>query len=159
VRNVLKDGLLFEQTLGANPFRFGFIGSTDTHNGTGGNTDEADWTGGGGNGDSSPARQIGDEVRNNPGGLAVAWAEENSRDAVFAALGRREPYATSGTRPVVRFFAGNLDGVTCGSSDLVHAAYLGGTPMGGEMGPLRGDASPRFVVWAMKDPGTIVNPG
>jgi Protein of unknown function (DUF3604) len=159
VRNALKDGLLFEQTLGANPFRFGFIGSTDNHNGTGGVVDESGWQGGEGNNDSSPARQISEDDRNNPGGLAVVWAEENSRDAIFDALRRRETYATSGTRPVIRFFAGNLDGVACGSSDLVHAAYLSGTPMGGEIGPLRGDASPRFVVWAMKDPGTLAEPG
>jgi len=105
VRNTLKDGLALEDRLGTNPFRLGFVGSTDNHDGAAGSVDESGWAGGQGNNDSSPARQIGSNVRNNPGGLAVAWAEENSRDALFSALKRRETYATSGTRPVVRFFA------------------------------------------------------
>jgi hypothetical protein len=157
VRNVLKDGLRFEETLGVNPFRLGFIGSTDTHNATGGNVEEAGWEGGGGNNDSSPARQI-EDGRNNPGGLAVVWAEENSRDAVFEALHRRETYATSGTRPLVRFFGGDLRDVTC-ASDFVRDAYATGAPMGGELGPVRGERSPRFAIWAMKDPGTATRPG
>ncbi len=159
IRNALKDGLAFEDRLGANPFRFGFVGSTDNHDGAAGSVAENGWTGGQGNNDSSPARQIGDNVRTNPGGLAVAWAEENSRDALFAAFKRRETYATSGTRPVVRFFAGDLAGVRCGSPGLVHDAYVSGTPMGGEIGPVHGARSPTFVVWAAKDPGTADAPG
>jgi hypothetical protein len=98
-------------------------------------------------------------MRTNPGGLAVVWAEENSRDALFDALRRRETYATSGTRPVVRFFGGDLAGVACGTSGFVHDAYASGTPMGGELGPVRGSRSPRFAVWAMKDPGSSALPG
>src|SRR5207237_3388745 len=131
-----------------------FTGSTDNHDGTAGNVAETSWPGGQGNNDSSPARLIGDHVRTNPGGLTVAWAEENSRDAIFAALKRRETYATSGTRPVVRFFGGELSDVDCGSTTLVHDAYASGTPMGGELGAVRGARSPRFAVWATKDPGT-----
>ena len=159
VREALKDGLAFEQTLGVNPFRMGFVGSSDNHNGAGGSVAERDWVGGGGQNDATPERQIGDSMRNNPGGLAVAWAEENSRDAIFSAFRRRETYATSGTRPVLRFFAGTLDGVACGKSDFVERAYVTGTPMGGEIGAVRGDKSPRFVVWAQKDPGTSAVPG
>jgi hypothetical protein len=159
VRNTLKDGLFFEQTLGVNPFQLGFIGSTDTHNATGGNTEEVNWTGGQGNSDSSPARQIGGELRTNPGGLAVVWAEENSRDALFAALRRRETYATSGTRPIVRFFGGRLRDVDCGAADLVERAYEDGTPMGGQLGPVHDERSPRFAVVAAKDPGTPMQPG
>ena len=118
VRNALKDGLAFEETLGVNPFRFGFVGSTDTHDATPGNADERGWAGGQGNNDATPERQIRDSSSNNPGGLAVVWAEENSRDAIFSALRRRETYATSGTRPVVRFFAGGLAGVACGAPRL-----------------------------------------
>jgi hypothetical protein len=154
VRNTLKDGVLLEETLGVNPFRMGFVGSTDTHNATAGNVDEVTWEGAQGNGDASAPRQIADDVRNNPGGLAVVWAEENSRDAIFAALARRETYATTGIRPVVRFFAGTLDGLDCANADFAEAGYRGGTPMGGEIGPVRGDASPRFAVMAAKDPGT-----
>ena len=159
IRNALKDGLAFEDQLGANPFRFGFVGSTDNHDGAAGSVAENGWLGGQGNNDSSPSRQIGDNMRTNPGGLAVAWAEENSRDALFAAFKRRETYATSGTRPVVRFFAGDLAGVACGSPSLVHDAYVSGAPMGGEIGAVHGLRSPTFVAWAAKDPGTVATPG
>jgi hypothetical protein len=159
LRSVLEDGMSFEETIGVNPFRYGFIGSTDTHNGNGGDVDERDWAGGQGRNDGSDASRIRDNLRTNPGGLAVAWAEENSRDAIFSALKRRETYATTGTRPVVRFFAGSLDGVTCGTADFVERAYATGTPMGGEIGAVRGTESPRFAVWATKDPGTAAHPG
>jgi len=154
IRNTLKDGLVLEERLGVNPFRLGFVGSTDTHNATGGAVDEATWEGGQGNNDASLTIRIADGMRTNPGGLTVVWAEENSRDAIFAALRRRETFATSGTRPVVRFFAGRLAGVTCGSPDFVENGYATGTPMGGELGAVRGGKSPRFAVWAVKDPGT-----
>jgi hypothetical protein len=157
VRNALKDGLALEQKLGVNPFRLGFVGSTDNHDGAAGSVAETGWVGFEGNDDSSPARQIRDQMRTNPGGLAVAWAEENSRDAIFVALKRRETYATSGTRPVVRFFGGELRHVACGSPTFVRDAYAGGTPMGGELGPLA--RRPRFAVWAVKDPGTGAAPG
>ncbi len=159
VRNTLKDGLALEESLGVNPFQLGFAGGTDTHNATAGNTKEEGWEGGQGNNDSSPQRQIADEFRANPGGLTVAWAEENSRDALFDALRRRETYATSGTRPIVRFFAGSLPGVACGAADFVERAYRSGTPMGGELGAVRGNASPRFAVLAFKDAGTTTRPG
>src|SRR5262249_1720221 len=72
---------------------------------------------------------------------------------------RRETYATSGTRPVVRFFTGSLDGVTCGDGAFIERAYETGTPMGGEIGTVRDAKSPRFAVWAQKDPGTASVPG
>jgi len=159
VRNTLKDGLAFEQKLGVNPFRLGFVGSTDNHDGAAGSVAESGWGGGQGDNDSSPTRQIRDEARTNPGGLAVAWAEENSRDAIFSALRRRETYATSGTRPVVRFFAGDLAGVRCGAASFVRDAYASGTPMGGDLGLVSGARGPRFAVWAAKDPGTADAPG
>jgi hypothetical protein len=155
VRPTLEDGLSFEEKLGVNPFRFGFVGSTDTHDGTAGNTSEVNWPGGQGANDGSPALQISEQIRTNPGGLAVVWAEENSRDAIFSALARRETYATSGTRPIVRFFAGDLSDVTCGDAAFVEHAYASGTPMGGELGDVRGKKSPRFAVWAMKDPAGV----
>jgi hypothetical protein len=158
VRNTIADGLQLEESLGVNPFRFGFIASTDSHDAAPGNTEEQGYEGKDGNNDATPERQI-KGITNNPGGLAVVWAEENSRDAIFSALQRRETYATSGTRPVVRFFAGRLDGVACGNADFVARAYETGTPMGGELGAVRGDASPRFAVLAFKDPGTEAVPG
>jgi len=159
VRSTLQDGLALEESLGANPFRMGFVGGTDTHNSNAGDTEEDGWDGAQGNSDASPARRIGNDLRTNPGGLTVVWAEENSRDAIFAALERRETYATSGTRPAVRLFAGTLDGVSCDAPDLIAQAYATGTPMGGELGAVRFAASPRFAVLAAKDPGTDEVPG
>ena len=159
IRPTLEDGLAFEGTLGVNPFRFGFVGATDTHNGNGGDVAEQEWIGAQGRNDGSAETLISGNLRNNPGGLTVAWAEENSRDAIFSAFRRRETYVTSGVRPVVRFFAGTLDGVACGAPDFLERAYATGTPMGGEIGAVRGTASPRFAVWATKDPGTAAQPG
>jgi hypothetical protein len=165
VRNVLKDGVAFEQSLGINPFKLGFIGSTDTHNSTPGNTEETDWEGHGGNLDADAVGKLSADVfaasnmRSNPGGLAVVWAEENSRDAIFEALKRRETYATSGTRPAVRFFAGRYSRLACGGAGFLESAYKGGIPMGGTLGAVRGGRSPDFAVLAVKDPGTATLPG
>ncbi len=159
VRNTIADGLQLEESLGVNPFRFGFVASTDTHNAGPGNTEERSPAGTQGNNDATPERLIQSNFSSNAGGLAAVWAEENSRDAIFTALHRRETYATSGTRPVVRFFGGALADVACGAPDFVARAYQTGTPMGGEIGAVRGDASPRFAVLALKDPGTAAQPG
>ena len=95
----------------------------------------------------------------NPGGLTVIWAEENSRASLFAALKRREVYATSGTRPVVRFFGGwDYQDDMCASPELVAQGYAGGVPMGGDMKVRPEDQStgPKFVVSAAQDPGSPV---
>jgi hypothetical protein len=94
-----------------------------------------------------------------PGGLAVVWAEENSRDALFAAMRRREVYGTSGSRPILRFFGGREASLHCGDPAFVESAYAGGVPMGGDIGPVRGSRSPKFGVLAFKDPGTVSAPG
>jgi hypothetical protein len=93
-------------------------------------------------------------ARTNPGGLAVVWAEENSRDAIFEALRRRETYATSGTRPIVRFFGGwNYPADAC-NGDVASTGYQNGVPMGGDLPAAPSSrAAPRFVVSAMQDPG------
>jgi hypothetical protein len=160
VRNVLKDGLGFDRDWGVNPWKFGFVGSTDTHQSNPGNVEEDAFLKVQGNSPALPGLQLGgDSLRDNPGGLAVVWAEENSRDAVFAGLRRRESYATSGIRPALRFFAGDLEKVHCGDAGLLERAYTTGTPMGGDVGPTPGRRGPRFVVWAAKDPGTDARPG
>jgi hypothetical protein len=159
VRNILEKGLQQERQVGVNPFPLGFVGGTDTHNGTPGLVNEADFgaVGALGTRDATPAFMVtpyplgGIEAQ--PGGLTVAWAEENSRDAIFAALRRRETYATSGTRPTVRFFGGSLAGIGCGKGDFVERGYRGGVPMGGELGAVNGNESPRFAILATRDPG------
>jgi len=165
VRNALRAGLEHDERLGANPFRLGVVGSTDDHNAAPGNVEEPDYGKSGhvGGRERHPAsilaRVTPAGIEGNPGGLAVVWAEENSRDAIFAALRRREVYATSGTRPILRFFAGRQQGLSCDDPDFVARAYAGGAPMGATIGPVRGGASPRFAVLAQRDPGTVEQPG
>jgi hypothetical protein len=158
VRNALKDGLAFGQATGTNPFQHGFIGSTDTHSATPGGAEEDNYVGHLGRRDAG-YRNVQDHFFSNAGGHAVVWAEENSRDAIFAALHRKETYATSGTRLVVRFFAGaDLAADLCEAPDMVERAYRGGVPMGGRLvGPAA--ASPRFLVSALEDPGLPDHPG
>ena len=159
VRNALKDGLQLEQKTGVNPFIFGFIGSTDTHSATAGAAEENNFVGHLGWRDAG-FRGIQDHFSSNPGGHAVVWAQENSRDAIFNGLKRKETYATSGTRPTVRFFGGaELDKELCQSPDMVAQAYRQGVPMGGELSGSGAAGSPRFLVSAQKDPGTKNYPG
>ena len=151
VRNALKDGLLLKDRLGANPFMMGFIGSTDTHSAAPGSAEEDNYVGHLGRRDSQ-YNNVQDHFYSNPGGLAVVWAQENSRDSIFEAIRRKETYATSGTRPIVRFFAGDLDRQLCDSPDLIERAYEQGVPMGGTL--TAGANPPRFLVSAHKDAGT-----
>lgn len=162
VRNVLKEGLELEESLGTNPFRLGILASTDTHNSTAGMVNEEDYGTAGhlGTRDAVPEFTLAPPItaplggiEAHAGGLAVIWAEENSRDALFAALRRREVYGTSGTRPIVRFFGGDYDQDLCSSGNLIDTGYRRGVPMGGELGALRKKKSPVFAVLAMKDPG------
>ncbi len=159
-REALKRGLALEARLGANPFRFGLIASTDTHLGTPGLASERTFPGHGGAG-AADAEELPpglpDALEFGPGGLAVVWAEENTRDALFAAMQRREVYGTSGTRPVVRFFGGaDLPADLCEDPALVATGYAKGVPMGGS---LRATASaPRFSVLATMDPGSRDEP-
>lgn len=159
LRYALQEGLRQNDALGANPFKLGFVGSTDGHSSLPGGVVETDFgtTGHLGVRDGS-AQNILSKVApggitTNGGGLAVLWAEENSRDALFAAMRRREAYATSGTRPIVRFFGGRPPKNACDDPAFVEEGYARGVPMGGEIGPVLGRRSPRFAVMAMQDPG------
>ncbi len=158
IRNVLKDGLALGESRGLNPFKMGFIGSTDTHNAIPGAADERDYEGHLGRRDTA-WRNVQDHFQDNPGGLAVVWAEENSRDAIFSGMKRRETYATSGTRPTLRFFGGwSYPNDLCARGDLVQQAVRGGVPMGSDLPPPAG-TRPRFVVSALADPGSAGRPG
>ncbi|MBL9028151.1 MAG: DUF3604 domain-containing protein [Myxococcales bacterium] len=162
VRHALGRGLELFATLGVNPFSYGFIASTDTHLGTPGAVEERRFLGHGGAGltvrDALPPG-LPDRPWFNPGGLAVLWAEENSREALFAAMRRREAYGTSGPRIVLRVFGGyGYDDAICDAANLAEQGYAGGVPMGGILTPLAG-ASPRFVVSALRDAGTAELPG
>ena len=161
VRNALKLGLELERQLDVNPYKLGFIGSTDTHNGTPGGTDETDYQGHHGFEDGTPARRaLTPAIKSfspsrvkGSGGLAGVWAEQNTRAAIFAALKRRETFATSGTRITVRFFAGwDFPDKIDGSTDLAALGYARGVPMGGDLSAQDNATAPGFILWAMKDP-------
>lgn len=164
VREALEKGLVLESRLGTNPLKYGIIASTDTHLGTPGLVAEDSAMGhGGASRVLSPSVPPGlpDSLEFNPGGLAVAWAEENTRDSIFSAMFRREVYGTSGTRPEVRFFGGwEYDAELCESDDLARQGYARGVPMGGDL-PKRseGREAPIFVVSALQDPGSAGRPG
>lgn len=164
LRYALKKGLQEQATLGVNSFKYGLISSTDTHIAAPGLAMEKNFTGHGGAGmgaaDGLPVG-LPDDSEYGPGGLAVLYAEENTRDSLFAAMQRREAYATSGTRPTLRFFGGwDYAPDLCSKSDLVAQGYAGGVPMGGDLPqPTSTQSNPRFVVSAAYDPGTAEYPG
>ena len=164
LRYALKKGLKQQEELGANSFKFGLISSTDTHIAAPGLTMEKNHPGHGGAGmgarDGVPIG-LPDELEYSPGGLAVLYAEENTRDSLFAAMRRREAYATSGTRPIVRFFGGwDYPAETCESADMVATGYAGGVPMGGDLAARPGESgNPRFILSASMDNGTPEYPG
>lgn len=164
LRYALKKGLRQQAELGVNSFKYGLIGSTDTHIAAPGLVMEKNFPGHGGAGKGSGGdlpQGLPDDLEYGPGGLAVLYAEENTRDSLFAAMQRREAYATSGTRPVLRFFGGwDYSSDLCGASDQVARGYAGGVPMGGELPPRPATgAAPRFLVMAAYDPGTAEYPG
>ncbi len=155
-RSVLLNGLQIGREVGVNPYKFGVIGSTDSHLATSGDVDESGWRGHnvsetdfGERLAPSPVHPIG--LYTNPGGLAGVWAVENSRDALFDALKRREVFGTSGTRIRPRFFGGwsYADGA-CAS--VAESGYAGGVPMGGDLPAQSAAGAPRFIVAAERDP-------
>lgn len=160
VRHALGQGLALGQQLGANPFLYGMIASTDTHQSIPGAVDEATFVGHGGAGVAANdwrADELVDLPWFNPGGLAGLWAEENSREALFGAMRRREAFATSGPRLVLRFFAGDYPDDLCARPDFASRGYAGGVAMGGTLPATT--APPAFAVWAQRDPGTAARPG
>jgi hypothetical protein len=162
-RQGLKIGLQLDRELGFNPFAFGFVAATDTHNGNPGDAEEWDYVGKAGAVTSPAVRRMADREGQPPyqvplqfhtsGGLAAVWAEENTRDAIFAGMKRREAYATSGPRIALRFFAGwgFGEGIADGAEPIA-TATAGGVPMGAVLRPAEGGVgSPTFFVWAGAD--------
>jgi hypothetical protein len=163
IRWALGQGLVEEKRLGANPFKFGLIASTDTHIAAPGLTAEKRHPGHGGAGiGAGRGLPVGfpDDFEFSPGGLAVLWAEENTRDSLFAARQRREAYGTSGPRPRLRFFGGwDYPKDMCESGGFVEQGYAGGVPMGGDLPAPSSGGPPRFALWSLQDPGTPSVPG
>ena len=162
-RDALRNGLEIENSIGSNPYGFGFIGSSDGHNAAS-PVEEDQYFGKMGVNDGSPQARgsvpLGDSTQAvNPNalefgasGLAGVWAEENSRASIFAALRRKETFATSGPRIQLRFFAGfGYPDDIIESHDPISKAYAGGVPMGGEL-VAEQNSPPGFVIWALRDP-------
>jgi hypothetical protein len=159
LREALKRGLSIEQQTGANPYKFGMIGSTDSHTSLA-TADEDNFfgkhTGNEPNGERANSEQnLGTRVGRFgwnylAGGYAAVWAKGNTRAEIFDAMMRREVYATTGPRMTVRFFGGFNFADTDFASEWIAAAYAGGVPMGGEL--TDSGSAPQFIVSAMKDP-------
>ena len=132
-RGLLRRGLLTQAAGRKNPLQLGFVGSTDAHTGFGGFVDEAQWQGsvfGIGNFERNMSR-----IGFNPGGIVGVWAEQNTREGIFAALKRREVYAPSGPRIALRFHATDrVGGLSCEAPDS-GAQRRQATPMGSMMKP------------------------
>ena len=165
-REALKRGLVYQAELGVNPFKFGMIGSTDTHTSLS-TAEENNMFGkvvaleptadpirfeevvGGIGGDESVAQYA---WQTSASGIAAVWARENTREAIWDAMARKEVYATTGTRLRVRVFAGyDFEQSDLPRSDFAAHGYRHGVPMGSELLGDDGNA-PRFLVRALRDP-------
>ncbi len=160
-RAALKNGLKLEEALGASPFKIGMIGGTDAHTGLAA-VEENNYFG-----KITPEEPSAHRLTNlfhkgeagtwtgwelSSSGYAAVWATDNTREAIFDAMRRRETYATTGTRLTVRFFGGwdfVMDDAT--SRTPAEAGYTRGVPRGGNLSNAPDGGAPRFLVWAMRD--------
>ncbi len=168
-RSALKNGLGLQEALGVNPFQFGFIGSTDSHNALA-TADEDNFFGKAGRSQPAPGRSALSFTPSEYGtniellnwelagsGYAAVWAKENTRAAIFDAIKRRETYATTGPRMTLRFFGGwQFAAADVLRSDFTEHGYKRGVPMGGVL-PVRAATKfngepPAFMVAVQKDP-------
>jgi len=163
-RSALKNGLVLEQQLGTNPYKFGMIGSTDAHTGLAA-VEEDNFFGKTTASEPNPERLNGTFMTNpkigvtikdwemSSSGYAAVWATESTREAIFDAMQRRETYATTGPRMLVRFF-GSFDFVPADANNRMPAAigYSKGVPMGGDLRDAPAGKAPTFLVAALKDP-------
>ncbi len=149
-RSALKLGLQEKARLGVNPFKFGLIGSTDAHTSLATADENNYW------GKMSmwePSKHRMDETwRFGAAGYAAVWAEENTRESLFAAMKRRETYATTGPRMTVRFFGGwDYTADDAYKPDLAKIGYAGGVPMGSDLTSAPKGKAPSFLIRAVKD--------
>lgn len=164
-RSALKMGLSLEETLGSNPFKFGMVGSTDSHTGLPG-TAEDNWWGKAPFVEPSPERWQDVLIRSSvdstldltalqlaASGLAGVWAHENTREALWDAIARREVFGTTGTRLQVRVFGGfDFAESDLTRPDFAEHGYAKGVPMGGDLKQAPTGKSPAFMMQALRDP-------
>ena len=161
-REALKTGLKLEQKLGTNPYKFGMVGSTDSHTGLA-TAEEENFFGKHAGKEPHSGRweklvgEFGDikfygweQVAS---GYAAVWATENTREALWDAMKRREVYATTGPRITVRFFGGwDFDAADAMNRLPAEVGYTKGVPMGGDLRSAPDGKAPTFLVGALKDP-------
>jgi len=162
-REALKRGLELETRLGTNPYKFGMIGSTDSHTSLA-TAEENNFFGKHSGAEPAPGRMTHPFMKNENGtimgwqmvasGLAAVWARENTREALFDAMERKEVYATTGSRMAVRFFGGwDFTPKDINNREPAFAGYARGVPMGGDLPPNQAGAkAPSFMVYALRDP-------
>jgi hypothetical protein len=163
-RAALKNGLKLEKELGVNPYKFGLVGSTDSHTALAA-VEEDNFFGKISTAEPSPARaehpfmsnpKLGLKImgwETTSSGYAAVWATENTREALFEAMERRETYATTGSRMIVRFFGGwDFDAKDAQNRMPGRIGYEKGVPMGGDLTNAAAGKSATFLVAALKDP-------
>ena len=161
-REALKNGLLLESRLGTNPYKFGMVGSTDSHTALSA-IEEDNFFGKATNVEPKPDRMDHPFAKTENGafegyqlvasGLVGVWAQENTRGEIWDAMARKETYATTGTRMMVRFFGGwDYTEDDLNSRQPAFRGYEKGVPMGSDLGPRSGDGAPTFMVYALRDP-------
>jgi hypothetical protein len=162
-RSALKNGLKLGTELGANPYKFGMVGSTDSHTGLT-TADEDNFFGKTSAHEPSPERVTHPFIKASNGavimgwemtasGYAAVWAMENTREAIWDAMQRKETYATTGPRMVVRFFGGfEFEAKDAHNRLPAEIGYTKGVPMGGDLRAAPKGKAPSFLVAALKDP-------
>jgi len=161
-REALKNGLKLEKEFGTNPYKFGMVGSTDSHTGIAG-IEEENYIGKHAGTEPSPERwdhpmakfagRQYDGWAMSASGYAGVWATDNTREALFDAMMRKEVYATTGPRILVRFFGGwEFEDKDAMNRLPAEVGYSRGVPMGGELFTAPKGESPTFLVAALKDP-------
>jgi hypothetical protein len=161
-RSGLQLGLQLEEKLGINPYKFGQIGSTDSHTGLATADDDNFFGKHAGSEPSAeryehPFAEFNGQAIYNwetlASGYTAVWAPENTREAIFDAMERKETYATTGPRMMVRFFGGwDFEEADANTREPAVAGYKKGVPMGGDLRSAPAGASPSFLVAALKDP-------
>ncbi|MGH9364223.1 MAG: DUF3604 domain-containing protein [Thermoanaerobaculia bacterium] len=163
-RSALKIGLALEEKLGVNPFKFGLIGSTDSHTALS-TTTEDNFFGKTPGTEPSPKRwehvaipAMKPELVTRgwalgASGLAAVWARENTRESLFDAMERKEVYGTTGTRMLARVFAGwDFTAGEVSRPDFAAEGYRRGVPMGGDLRDAPAGKAPAFLIRALRDP-------